>query len=102
MDLALAIWRINPQAEYRLNDSANPTEIVEWRGPGPEPTQAELEDSWAWCQEHMVDGVFYDPDDPQVQRTLELLYYRDNWGKLKPKEKWNALNDTLHFLLPPE
>jgi hypothetical protein len=54
MDLALALWQINPAAEYRLNDDK--TQIVEWRGPGDEPTTDELPAAWAAYQ------------DPQTRR----------------------------------
>lgn len=47
IDLALCIYHVNPQAEYRLSSSVLPHEIIEWRGPGPEPTQQELEAVWA-------------------------------------------------------
>jgi hypothetical protein len=55
MDLALALWQINPAAEYRLNDDK--TQIAEWRGPGPEPTADELAAAWAAYQ------------DPQTRRV---------------------------------
>jgi hypothetical protein len=48
MDLALALWQLNPAAEYRLNDDK--TQIAEWRGPGPEPTADELAAAWAQYQ----------------------------------------------------
>jgi hypothetical protein len=48
MDLVLAIWQINPAAEYRLNDDK--TAILEWRGPGPEPTADELVAAWEVVQ----------------------------------------------------
>lgn len=44
MNLAIAIWRINPAAEYTLSDDK--TQIVDWRGPGPQPTPAELQAAW--------------------------------------------------------
>ena len=44
MDLALAIEEARPGARYRLNKSVPPDQaIIEWRGPGDEPTQKELE-----------------------------------------------------------
>jgi hypothetical protein len=45
MDIALAIHRLNPAGEYRLNDTKDA--ILEWRGPGKEPTHAELQAAWA-------------------------------------------------------
>lgn len=48
MDLALAIWQINPAAEYRLN--ADKTAILEWRGPGKEPAADELAAAWKAAQ----------------------------------------------------
>lgn len=44
VDLPLALWQINPAAEYLLNDAHD--QIVEWRGPGEQPTQEELEAAW--------------------------------------------------------
>lgn len=43
MDMALAIWLIDPTAEYVLDDSANPTKILIWRGKGKQPTEKEME-----------------------------------------------------------
>jgi hypothetical protein len=48
MDLALAIWQINPAAEYRLTDDKSG--ILEWRGPGDEPTAEALAAAWAQYQ----------------------------------------------------
>lgn len=45
MDLDLAIWRLNPTAAYRLNAAKDA--ILEWRGPGDEPTAQQLTDAWA-------------------------------------------------------
>ncbi len=47
MDLALCIYYINPLAQYRLSSSVSPHEIVEWLGPGLQPTQTDLEAAWA-------------------------------------------------------
>lgn len=46
IDLALCIYYLNPQASYLLSSSTPPHHIVEWRGPGPQPTQADLEAAW--------------------------------------------------------
>ena len=48
IDLARAIARIDPHAEYRLNHSQadGKQKIIEWRGPGDEPTVAELAAAW--------------------------------------------------------
>ena len=47
IDYAIAIWRINPASEYRLNKSVPPDqEILEWRGPGKQPTAEELLAAW--------------------------------------------------------
>lgn len=48
MDIALAIHRINPRAEYRLTDDR--AAILEWRGPGPQPTPAALDAAWTAYQ----------------------------------------------------
>lgn len=49
MDLALAIARIDPKATYLLNHSQADDEqrILEWRGPGKQPTDGELSFAWA-------------------------------------------------------
>lgn len=53
MDLARAIYKIDPTAEYRLNHSQadGGQAILEWRGPGTEPTGAMLRDAWQLCQD---------------------------------------------------
>jgi hypothetical protein len=48
MDIALAIWQIDPAATYRLTDDK--TAILEWRGPGPQPSADELAIAWAAYQ----------------------------------------------------
>jgi hypothetical protein len=45
MDLTIALWQLNPAAEYRLNDDKSA--ILEWRGPGDAPTAQQLTDAWA-------------------------------------------------------
>ncbi len=47
MDIALALWQINPEYEYLLNDDK--TEIIEWRNEDSQPTPAELEAAWLLC-----------------------------------------------------
>lgn len=51
MDLARAIYKIVPTAEYRLNHSQadDRQEIIEWRGPGLAPPAAALRDAWDLC-----------------------------------------------------
>jgi len=49
MDLDLAIWQFNPAAQYTLN--AAKTAIAEWRGPGSQPTQTQLDQAWADYQD---------------------------------------------------
>lgn len=44
MDLTIAIWQLNPAAQYRLNDDK--TAILEWRGPGDQPTPQQLQAAW--------------------------------------------------------
>jgi hypothetical protein len=48
MDLALAIWQLNPAAEFVL--SADHSSIAIWRGPGPQPSADELAIAWAAYQ----------------------------------------------------
>lgn len=52
MDVARAIYKINPAASYRLTSSLASTglvDIIEWLGPGQIPTQQQLDDAWALC-----------------------------------------------------
>jgi hypothetical protein len=52
MDLAYAIWVFNPQATYIL--TADGTAIDQWFGPGPQPTQAQLNTAWATAQQQIA------------------------------------------------
>jgi hypothetical protein len=48
MDINLCIHHLGLNAnQYRLTQSPPPHEFVEWSGPDPQPTQAELEAAWA-------------------------------------------------------
>jgi len=49
MNIELAIWTINPEYEYLLNEDK--TSILEWRSADPQPTQAELDAAWLTYQE---------------------------------------------------
>jgi hypothetical protein len=48
IDLALAIHKIDPAAEYRLSHAHAQTadDILEWRSASPKPSQAQLEAAW--------------------------------------------------------
>lgn len=49
MDIAIAIWQINPAYEYLLTEDN--TAIAEWRTPGvAQPTPEELAAAWATYQ----------------------------------------------------
>jgi hypothetical protein len=50
-DLSLCLWKINPDMEYRLNQSVTPHNIIEWRSNLPQPTENELDDAWKWFSE---------------------------------------------------
>jgi hypothetical protein len=54
MDINLCIHHLGLNANrYRLTQSPPPHEFVEWSGPDPQPTQAELETAHAeWQAEH--------------------------------------------------
>ena len=52
MDISLCIDHLGlNQNEYRLTQSVPPHSIIEWSGPDPQPTQAELEAAWVEWQE---------------------------------------------------
>lgn len=95
MDLALAIWHINPKATYRLDDSANPTRIIEWRGPGPKPTAAQLEESWQWWLDN---PHWINPTHPQYDW---LVWKRDQLTSSPPPshiEVWEMIKIILQHI----
>lgn len=53
MDLQRAIAKIDPKSTYLLNHSQadDMQAILEWRGPGAQPSQMMLEDAWKLCLE---------------------------------------------------
>lgn len=55
IDLDLAIWQLNPQAEYCLD--AEKTQIKEWRGPGEQPTIEQLAAAWDTYQQAQRDQM---------------------------------------------
>lgn len=91
LDLALCIYHINPQARYRLSSATPPHEIVEWRGPGEQPTQAELEAAWA---------VVSDPDwlDP-LNPDYDWLVWKRKVSNTPPPYKLPALWDIVMRML---
>lgn len=57
MDLALAIHKIDPKSTFLLNHSEadDRQAILEWRGPGPEPSAVALDAAWLLCLEDEAD-----------------------------------------------
>ncbi|MCK5643030.1 MAG: hypothetical protein KAJ19_19640 [Gammaproteobacteria bacterium] len=53
MDLARAIYKIDPTAEYLLNHSQADDKqvILEWRGLSAMPDDTMLRDAWQLCQD---------------------------------------------------
>lgn len=51
MDLARAIHKIDPKARFLLNHSQPDglQVILEWRAPGPQPSDTMLRDAWDIC-----------------------------------------------------
>lgn len=87
MDVARAIAKIDPKARFRLNHSQADglQEILEWRGPGPEPSPTDLRDAWELCldddleeekadKEHQdaADRIKADPTMSDVALVLRL------------------------------
>lgn len=91
IDLGLCIYHINPQAEYRLSSSVPPHEIIEWRGPGLEPTQAELEAAWAIVS----DPEWLDPQSPDY----DWLVWKREVGNTPPPYKLPDLWDIVLRML---
>ena len=69
MDVALALWQINPAAEYRL-DHAHGDAIVEWRGPGEQPTADDLAAAWAAYQDPATRRQEGPPPTPSLNDQL--------------------------------
>lgn len=64
MDLARAIYKIDPKARFLLNHSQADDRqvIIEWRAPGPVPTDTMLRDAWDMC---------LDDDIAELEREVE-------------------------------
>jgi len=77
MDLDLAIWQFNPAAQYTLN--AAKTAIAEWRGPGSQPTQGQIDSAWADYQNEdtrrLPDGTLPADADPTVVDLAPRQYH---------------------------
>lgn len=74
MDLARAIHKIDPKARFLLNHSvANGMQIiVEWRAPGPQPTDTMLRDAWALCQDDDIDEM-----EQEQERQIALIRVKE-------------------------
>lgn len=71
MDMALAIYKLDPQAEYRLNHAQADGRqvIVEWRGPGTQPTQAEIDLGWRLAlEEQAIDDAIEEERQAAITR----------------------------------
>ena len=87
MDYARAIAKIDPTAAYLLNHSeADGAQVIlEWRGPGKQPTKQQLDDAWVLClledtaaqekelaRQQAIDRVKADPNLADLVKVLEL------------------------------
>ena len=74
MNVALALWKINPEAKYTLThanaDSWN--DIIEWFGPGDKPTVQELDDAWQAYLIEISQQTAEDAYAQQIQDDAEL------------------------------
>lgn len=69
MDINLAIDHLGLNANsYKLTQSVPPHSIVEWYGPDPQPTEAELEAAW---QEHLAEQAQLEAEQPWVDLRAE-------------------------------
>lgn len=102
MDLSLAIYQINPLAEYRLNDAK--TAILEWRGPGPQPTGQQLTDAWAVYQAALPPVPDYgnaipaDQDRRLAETVTNLRTYLD-LALPTPTQREAAFKLLIRFVL---
>lgn len=55
-DIALALYYLNPAYTYRLSQSVPPQVILEWRGPGEQPTERAMLDALRLHTELTVSG----------------------------------------------
>jgi len=52
MDINIAINKLGLNANhYKLSQSVPPHTIIEWNGPDPQPTEAELQSGWSLYQD---------------------------------------------------
>jgi hypothetical protein len=81
MDVSLAIWLYDPQAEYRLSHSnADKYEdILEWKGPSEMPSKKMLEELWKRYTDEKVE----EPPELSIEDRLWIL--EDEVKKLKEK-----------------
>jgi len=70
MDLARAIHKIDPKARFLLNHSQDDglQAILDWRSPGPMPSDSMLRDAWQLCQDDDIAEL-----EQEIEREKALL-----------------------------
>jgi hypothetical protein len=80
MDINLAIDRLGLNANsYKLTQSTPPHSIVEWNGPDPQPTEAQLQAAW---------------DAYQATGGVEMEQLRERRNQLLAETDYLALSDV--------
>ena len=92
MDINTAIDHLGLNANsYKLTQSVPPHSIVEWNGPDPQPTEAELQAAW---DAYQAEGGF---EMEQLRAKRNQLLTETDWVTLKAID---ASNDGLGIQLP--
>ena len=95
IDLAMALYYLNPVYTYRLSSSAPPHTIIEWRGPGDQPSREELEAAWAVVS----DRDWIDPNVPASQQKAIQARKAIKTTRIKALKSVPELREAVALIL---
>ena len=101
MDINAAIDQLGLNANtYKLTQSVPPHTIVEWSGPNPQPTQAELEAAWVLCQANAYQDQRA-PEYPPAADLADGLYWASK-GDSSKLDAYYAACEAVKAKYPKE
>ena len=100
MDIHLAIAHLGlNQNQYRLTQSVPPHSIIEWNGPDPQPTDAELQDAYDQAIAIIALNNSKENRADAYRTEADPLFFQYQAGEVT-KEEWLAKREEIRARYP--
>jgi len=100
MDINIAIDYLGLNANrYKLTQSVPPHSIVEWDGPDPQPTEAELEAGYTAAIAELALEQSKQQRADAYRNEADPLFFKYQAGEVT-KEEWEAKREEIRVRYP--